>query len=44
MRNSRHLRCAGQHTSEGSSSWVFVQKSLPFGEDSRGESGESCRP
>ena len=27
MRNSRHLRCAGQHTSEGSSSCVFLQKS-----------------
>ena len=30
MRNSRHLRCAGQHTSEGSSSCVFVRKFLSF--------------
>ena len=39
MRNSRHLRCTGQHTSERSSSCVFVQKSSPSGENSGAESG-----
>ena len=43
MRNSKHLRRAGQHASEGSSPCPFVQKSSPFGEDSGGESGGSCR-
>ena len=40
MRDSRHLRCAPQHTSEGSPSWVFVQRSSSFGEDSGGENDE----
>ena len=38
MRNPKHLRCAGQHTSKGSSACVFLQKFWSFGEGSVGES------
>jgi len=43
MRNSKHLSCADQHTREGSSLCVFLEKSSSYGENFGGESGASCR-